>query len=60
MQDMVARVKREIRFLRLFRHPHIIKLYEIITTPTDILLVMEYAGNELFNYIVERGRFVPD
>lgn len=57
---MVERVKREIRYLRQFRHPHIIKLYEIITTPTDILLVMEYAGNELFNYIVDRGRMAED
>jgi carbon catabolite-derepressing protein kinase len=27
-----------------------------MSTPTDIILVMEYAGNELFNVIVERGR----
>lgn len=30
--------------------------YEVITTPTDIIMVMEYAGGELFNYIVERGK----
>ena len=28
--------------------------YEVITTPTDIILVMEYAGGELFNYIIDR------
>ena len=54
--EMVGRVKREVEYLKLFRHPHIIKLYEIITTPTDVILVMEYAPNELFNFIVERGR----
>ncbi|RKO96091.1 Pkinase-domain-containing protein [Caulochytrium protostelioides] len=54
--DMVLRVKREIEYLKRLRHPHIIQLYEVITTPTDIILVMEYAGGELFNYIVERGR----
>jgi carbon catabolite-derepressing protein kinase len=27
-----------------------------MSTPTDILMVMEFAGNELFNVIVERGR----
>ena len=26
---MVGRVKREIQYLKLLRHPHIIKLYEI-------------------------------
>jgi hypothetical protein len=36
-------VRREIKILRLFMHPHIIRLYEIIETPTDIYVVMEYV-----------------
>ncbi|KAH6578615.1 hypothetical protein BASA61_000079 [Batrachochytrium salamandrivorans] len=54
--DMVDRLKREVQYLKLLRHPHIIKLYEVISTPTDIILVMEYAGGELFNYIVDKGK----
>ncbi|KAJ2555243.1 Protein kinase [Coemansia sp. RSA 1933] len=54
--DMIGRVNREIQYLKMLRHPHIIKLYEVITTSTDIIMVIEYAGGELFNYIVERGR----
>jgi carbon catabolite-derepressing protein kinase len=54
--DMNARVKREIQYLKVLRHPHIIKLYEVITTPTDVIMVMEYAGEELFNYIVQKGK----
>ncbi|KAJ2661120.1 Protein kinase [Coemansia sp. RSA 1199] len=54
--DMIGRVNREIQYLKMLRHPHIIKLYEVITTATDIVMVIEYAGGELFNYIVERGR----
>lgn len=54
--DMGGRVKREIQYLKLLRHPHIIKLYEVITTPNDIIMVIEYAGGELFQYIVDRGR----
>ncbi|KAI8895124.1 kinase-like domain-containing protein [Globomyces pollinis-pini] len=53
---MVPRLKREVQYLKLLKHTHIIKLYEVITTPTDIILVLEYAGGELFNYIVEKGR----
>ena len=30
------RTLREIKILRLFRHPHIIKLYEVIETKDDI------------------------
>ncbi|KAI9187914.1 Protein kinase [Blastocladiella emersonii ATCC 22665] len=57
---MAARVEREIEYLRFLRHPHIIKLYEVLATPTDLVMVMEYAGDELFHYIAERGRMAED
>lgn len=50
-------VRREIKILRLFAHPHIIRLYEVVDTPSDIYVVMEYVrAGELFDYIVEKGR----
>ena len=30
--------------------------YEVMNTPTDILMVMEYASGELFQRIVDKGR----
>ena len=42
--DVVMKIKREIQNLKLFRHPHIIKLYQVISTPTDIFMVMEYVS----------------
>ena len=36
-------VRREIKILRLFMHPHIIRLYEVVETPNDIYVVMEYV-----------------
>ena len=54
--DIGGRIKREIQYLKLLRHPHIIKLYEVLTTPSDIIMVIEYAGGELFQFIVDRGR----
>jgi len=55
--DVVGKLKREIQNLKLFRHPHIIKLYQVICTPTDIFMVMEYVpGGELFDYIVKHGK----
>ena len=36
-------MRREIKILRLFMHPHIIRLYEVIETPNDIYVVMEYV-----------------
>ncbi|KAJ6541755.1 snf 1 [Mycena capillaripes] len=57
---MKSRVRREFEYMRLLRHPHIIKLYEVISTPTDIIFVLEYAEGELFNYIVQNGRLSED
>ena len=55
-RDMAGRVEREIQYLQLLRHPHIIKLYTVITTKTDIYMVLEYVPMELFDYIVKHGR----
>ncbi|KAJ5154359.1 Ubiquitin-associated domain (UBA) [Penicillium coprophilum] len=59
-RDMVGRVEREIQYLQLLRHPHIIKLYTVIATKTDIVMVLEYAERELFDYLVRKGRCADD
>lgn len=57
MLDVVGKIRREIQNMKLFRHPHIIKLYEVISTPTDIFMVMEYVGGgELFDYIIKNSK----
>ena len=55
-RDMAGRVEREIEYLQLLRHPHIIKLYTVIKTPSEIIMVLEYAGGELFDFIVNHGK----
>lgn len=56
-QQMEEKLKREIKILKMCLHPHIIRLYEVIETATDVFVVTEYSsGGELFDYIVERGR----
>ncbi|XP_039142469.1 SNF1-related protein kinase catalytic subunit alpha KIN10-like [Dioscorea cayenensis subsp. rotundata] len=59
--EMEEKVRREIKILRLFMHPHIIRLYEVVETNMDIYVVMEYVkSGELFDYIVEKGRLQED
>jgi carbon catabolite-derepressing protein kinase len=59
-RDMAGRIEREIQYLQLLRHPHIIKLYTVITMPGEIVMVLEYAGGELFDYIVKNGKMAED
>lgn len=91
-RDMVGRIEREIQYLQLLRHPHIIKLYvkifscfirhlrfpitmdivslltllvplfryTVIQTKTDIVMVLEYAEKELFEYLIKRGKCNED
>lgn len=50
-----------MKILRLFFHPHVIRLYEVIDSPTHVFVVMEYCKyGELFDYIVEKGRLQED
>lgn len=38
-RDMVGRVEREIQYLQLLRHPHIIKLYDILVDYLPLPLI---------------------
>ncbi|WOK92831.1 SNF1-related protein kinase catalytic subunit alpha KIN10 isoform X1 [Canna indica] len=59
--NMEEKVRREIKILSLLMHPHIIRLYEVIETNTDIYVVMEYVkSGELFDYIVQKGKLQED
>jgi 5'-AMP-activated protein kinase, catalytic alpha subunit len=56
-QNMEENVKREITIMKLCNSSQIVRLYEVIETPTDTFVVMEYlAGGELFSYIQKHRR----
>ncbi|KAI3447847.1 hypothetical protein Pfo_004512 [Paulownia fortunei] len=58
--NLAAHIKREIFIMRRLRHPHIVRLHEVLATKTKIYFVMEFAkGGELFAKIA-KGRFSED
>lgn len=59
--NMQEKIRREISILRCIKHPHVIRLYELIDTPSDMFMIMEYVpGGELFDHIVHKLRLQED
>ncbi|KAL6987964.1 CBL-interacting serine/threonine-protein kinase 14 [Sarracenia purpurea var. burkii] len=57
---LTAHVKREISIMRRLRHPHIVRLLEVLATKSKIYFVLEFAkGGELFAKVA-KGRFSED
>lgn len=54
----LRRIVKEINILKQLRHPHIIRIYEIVETPGQIYLIMEYVEKgELFDYIKQNKKY---
>ncbi|GAB1604852.1 serine/threonine-protein kinase SIK3-like isoform X1 [Argonauta hians] len=55
--ENLNKILREIQIMKLLRHPHIIRLYQVLETERRIYLVTEYAsGGEIFDHLVAHGR----
>ncbi|KAI3450254.1 hypothetical protein Pfo_006919 [Paulownia fortunei] len=55
--NCMASIKREISIMSRLRHPHIVKLFEVLATRTKIYIVLEFVkGGELFAKVA-KGRF---
>ncbi|CAN8258997.1 unnamed protein product [Cochlearia groenlandica] len=50
-------IKREIKTLKMLKHPNIVRLHEVLASKTKIYMVMEcVTGGELFDRIVSKGK----
>ncbi|CAG5104266.1 Similar to Sik3: Serine/threonine-protein kinase SIK3 (Mus musculus) [Cotesia congregata] len=61
-EENLAKIFREVHIMKRLRHPHIIRLYQVMETEKMIYLVTEYApGGEIFDHLVRNGRmFEPE
>ncbi|AFP65499.1 SNF1-related kinase (nucleomorph) [Chroomonas mesostigmatica CCMP1168] len=50
--DVDEKVYREIDVLKITNHPHIMAMFEVLYSPTDIFVITEYLnGGELYDYL---------
>lgn len=50
-------VKREISTMKLVKHPHVVRLVEVLASKRNVYIVLEYVdGGELFDKIVDSGK----
>ncbi|XP_042443556.1 CBL-interacting protein kinase 8-like isoform X1 [Zingiber officinale] len=55
--NMVDQIKREISIMKLVRHPHVVRLHEVLASRTKIYIILEYiTGGELFDKIIRHGK----
>ncbi|XP_019130302.2 serine/threonine-protein kinase SIK3 homolog isoform X4 [Larimichthys crocea] len=55
--ENLKKIFREVQIMKLLKHPHIIRLYQVMETERMIYLVTEYAsGGEIFDHLVAHGR----
>ncbi|XP_068440408.1 serine/threonine-protein kinase SIK3 homolog isoform X2 [Clinocottus analis] len=56
-EENLKKIFREVQIMKLLKHPHIIRLYQVMETERMIYLVTEYAsGGEIFDHLVAHGR----
>ncbi|XP_062578305.1 serine/threonine-protein kinase SIK3-like isoform X1 [Saccostrea cucullata] len=56
-EDNLKKIYREMRIMKLLKHPHIVRLYQVMETERMLYLVTEYAsGGEIFDHLVAHGR----
>lgn len=54
-------IRREISTMKLIKHPHVVRLLEVLATKKKVYMILEYAdGGELFDRIVESGKLSED
>ena len=56
MPSFAQAIDREIRILKQSQHQHIIRLYEVIDSPTNYYLVMECAAGRRVSRAATPGR----
>ncbi|OHT04233.1 CAMK family protein kinase [Tritrichomonas foetus] len=59
--DLAIKIRREISLMRLFDHPHLLQLVDVMESQAHLYIILEYASHgELFDFLVESGSLSVD
>jgi SNF related kinase len=51
-----AHLFQEVMCMKLVQHPNVVRLYEVIDTPTKLYLILEFGdGGDMYDYIMKHG-----
>ncbi|KAH7290833.1 hypothetical protein KP509_30G066300 [Ceratopteris richardii] len=57
LQKVDKWVKREIACMKLIKHPHVVRVLEVLASKKNVYIILEYVeGGELYDKIVENGK----
>eukprot|EP00794_Sanderia_malayensis_P018867 gene18867-20767_t len=49
-----AHLYQEVRCMKLVQHPNVVRLYEVVDTPTKLYLILEYGdGGDMYDHIMK-------
>ncbi|EDQ90849.1 uncharacterized protein MONBRDRAFT_36366 [Monosiga brevicollis MX1] len=55
--DELDHLHHEVRVMKLIRHPHVIRLYQVCNTNTKLYLILELGeGGDLYEYLTKNGK----
>ena len=59
--ELFDALRMEIQILKQIRHPHVVKLLEVVRDPNRIYIIQEcLGGGELFEQLLAKGPFKED
>ncbi|CAG9535558.1 unnamed protein product [Cercopithifilaria johnstoni] len=53
--SMASHLIKEVRCMKLVRHPNIVRLYEVIDTQTKLFLILELGDYDMYDFITKNA-----
>ena len=59
-EDELEHLHHEVRVMKFMRHAHIIRLFQVVDTKTNLYLILELgSGGDMYDHIMRRAGVLP-